>query len=215
MIIFWQRQPRGDNYDDVEIGRLWIEDGHIHARGDAFVLSVASRPLKLTFGGEVDPATDPEKFLYELPSRYHGTYLWAGEVPDEDPGAPGAQAEENPETTNGPERGAAELGPLFDGDEELLDRLAEEADARGETWGGSEFDPHNWTPPDSEYMRSFNTGHGSDQPLRYKGGSRCRYSMTIVTIVRTTLASTSCRSRIGVSLPRPSSCWGRSRGFPQ
>jgi hypothetical protein len=70
-------------------------------------------------------------------------------------GAPGAQAEENPETTNRPERGAAELGPLFDGDEELLDRLPEEADARGETWGDGEFDPHNWTPPDSEYLRSY------------------------------------------------------------
>ncbi len=63
---------------------------------------------------------------------------------------------QNRETMNGPERGAAELGPLFDGDEELLDALTQESDG----WGDSEFDPYNWTPPDSEYMRSF----GAEQP---------------------------------------------------
>jgi hypothetical protein len=61
--------------------------------------------------------------------------------------APGTQAKENRKTTNGPERDAAELGPLFDGDDELLNQIAEEMGERGETWGDGAFDPNNWTPP--------------------------------------------------------------------
>jgi hypothetical protein len=88
MIIFRsiQTDPSLPNYQEVEEdGRLWIEDGHIHARGCSYVMRVAGNPLKLTFGGEVDPATDPQRFLDELPGRYHGTYLWAEEAPDDTP----------------------------------------------------------------------------------------------------------------------------------
>ena len=73
------------------------------------------------------------------------------------------------ETTNGPERGAAELGKLFPGDMELLESITAEWAARGETWAeGGGFDPNNWTPPDSEYLRSFNSDSAEPPPPKDK-----------------------------------------------
>ena len=84
MVVFKsiQRDTSLPNYGNVEeTGRIWIEDGHICASGDA--VRIAGMPLKLTFGGTVDPATEPERFLDELPNKYHGTYAWAEEAPDD------------------------------------------------------------------------------------------------------------------------------------
>jgi hypothetical protein len=87
MMVFWSRDNNTDPNDTGarEVGRIWIQDGRIHASGSSRVLSIAQEPLKLTFGGEVDPATDPEGFLDGLAMRYGShTYFFVTEFPDEE-----------------------------------------------------------------------------------------------------------------------------------
>jgi hypothetical protein len=67
----------------VEVGRIWLQDGHIHASGTESVVSIAKCRLQTVFDGEIDPATDPEKFLYEQITAYHGSRFWAERAPDE------------------------------------------------------------------------------------------------------------------------------------
>jgi hypothetical protein len=88
MIIFKsiQNDPAQPNYgEDQEVGRIWIQDGRISVRVAPSVVAIAGSRLTQTFGDPIDPATDPEMFIAALPERYHGTYFWAEEAPDETP----------------------------------------------------------------------------------------------------------------------------------
>ena len=82
MFIFWSRNDDGEA---TEVGRIWIQDGIIQASGSERVLAIAKEPIETTFGDEVDPVGDPEAFLDAILMRYHGTYFFATEVPDETP----------------------------------------------------------------------------------------------------------------------------------
>ena len=69
----------------VEAGRIWLQDGHLHASGTESVVSIARCPLETVFDGDIDPATEPERFLDQLPVVYHGSRFWAEEAPDDTP----------------------------------------------------------------------------------------------------------------------------------
>jgi hypothetical protein len=82
MVIFYEMRP---NVDDKarEVGRMGIKDGHLWAQGDAKIMKIAQRPLDFTFGGSVDPRTEPDKFLDALFDRFHGTFFWVEQAPDD------------------------------------------------------------------------------------------------------------------------------------
>ena len=87
MMIFRELKADAQGEPQVyEAGRMGLKpDGHLWAKGSPFVLEIAQRPLELTFGGSIDPCTNAKEFLANLPDRYHGTYFWVEEAPDEPP----------------------------------------------------------------------------------------------------------------------------------
>lgn len=64
----------------VERGRVWIENGRLQATGQG--VDIISHVMKTPFSGQIDPVAEPERFLNELPNKYHGSMAWAEEAPE-------------------------------------------------------------------------------------------------------------------------------------